>query len=484
MINDVKIKYNSLSLPIKASIWFLICSFLQKGISVITTPIFTRILSVSEYGSYNVFTSWEGIFSVIFTMNLFYGMYTRGLVKFEEDRNRFTSSIAGLLSTMIFIWLLIYLIFYKIVNIYIGLPINYMILMFLWIWSSAVFQMWAAEQRVDYKYKKLVIISLVVSVCSPLLSIIFMTIFKDKVFARILGMVFVSIIAYTWMYIQQIKNGKCFFSKKYWIHALTFSIPLLPHYLSQTILNSSDRIMIEKMVNSETAGIYSLAYSISMIMILFNNALSQTISPWIYKKIKNNKIKDISKIAYSTLVIIAGVNLLLMLVAPEVIAFFAPKTYHDAIWIIPPVAMSVYFMYEYDLFAKFAFYFEKTKSIALVTMIGAILNIVLNYVFIKMFGYIAAGYTTLICYILYAMLHFILMRKVCREKCNDNQPYDIKIVLLISVSFIVLGFCILLLYNNIFLRYSIIIIIIIVSILKRNYILKKIKSILNIKKES
>ena len=51
--------------PVKASIWFLICSFFQKGISTITTPIFTRIMTTAEYGHYNVFMSWMNIITPI-----------------------------------------------------------------------------------------------------------------------------------------------------------------------------------------------------------------------------------------------------------------------------------------------------------------------------------------------------------------------------------------------------------------------------------
>lgn len=50
-------KYQGMPVQVKASFWFLICSFLQKGISVLTTPIFTRLLTTVEYGRYNVFNS-------------------------------------------------------------------------------------------------------------------------------------------------------------------------------------------------------------------------------------------------------------------------------------------------------------------------------------------------------------------------------------------------------------------------------------------
>ena len=75
MLNRIKSKYNSIPIQVKASIWFLICSFLQKGISMLTTPIFTRILSTSEYGQYNVFNSWLGIVTVFVSMSLSGGVF-------------------------------------------------------------------------------------------------------------------------------------------------------------------------------------------------------------------------------------------------------------------------------------------------------------------------------------------------------------------------------------------------------------------------
>ena len=481
-MNKIISKYKSLPVIVKASFWFLICSFLQKGISVITTPIFTRLLTTAEYGAYNVFNSWENIIIVIVSLNLFYGVYTRGLVKFEEDRKKFSSSMQGLTVILLLIWLVIYLIFREQLNIIFGLNTKYMITMFIIIWATAVFQFWAAEQRVDYNYKKLVIITILASILNPLLSIIFILNFDDKVYGRILAIAIVSIICYGWMFFKQMFSGKEFFSRKYWKHALKFNIPLVPHYLSQTVLGSSDRIMIEKIVNVASAGIYGLAYSLSLIMILFNTALTQTISPWIYKKIKAKKIAQISPIAYSTLILIAFVNILLIAFAPEAVKIFAPSTYYNAIWVIPPVAMSVYFMYAYDLFAKFEFYFEKTKLIASATVSVAVLNLVLNYIFIRKFGYIAAAYTTLICYILYATFHYIFMRKVCKKECDNIQPYQTKTLLGITSIFLILGFVLMFLYNYPIIRFIAIIIIFTIAILKRKVIIESIKKILNLKK--
>lgn len=468
-------KYQILPVQLKASFWFLVCSFLQKGISVITTPIFTRLLSTQEYGSYNVYTSWQNILVIFITLNLFYGVYTKGLIKFETNRETFSSSMYGLVSALVVIWLIIYLPLHEWWNSFLDLRTAEVLMMILSIWATSIFSFWAAAQRFDYKYRKLVLLTIIVSIAKPALSIFLIRICEDKVLARIAGITIVELVSYVGLYFFQYKRNTTFYNKEYWCYALAFNIPLIPHYLSQSVLNSADRIMIKQMVSLEAAGIYGLAYSISMIMKLFNTALLQTINPWLYKKIKNNELQKIGNIAYLALMVIAVVNLVLIALAPEMVAIFAPRSYYEAIWVIPPVAMSVFFVFEYSLFADFEFYFEKTKSIMAASIIGAVLNIALNYIFIRIYGYYAAGYTTLFCYIVYALGHYYFMRQICNKELNGYRVYDPKIIFLISGGFVLIGFLLLLTYRLPLIRYIIVFSSIVALIIFRH----KIKSILS-----
>lgn len=475
--------YRSLSNPVKASFWFLICSFLQKGISVITTPVFTRLLSTAEYGQYSVFNSWYGIALILIALSLSAGVHSQGIVKYEEERDVFTSSLLGLTLTSAAVWTLVYFLFRTYWNNTLGLTTVQVLCMLSLVLTTSIFNFWANGERVDFKYKTLVIVTLLVSVFKPLLSILFITHSQDKVTARILGIVIVELLAYGWMCCVQMRKGKTFFSKKYWLYALAFNLPLIPHYLSQTVLNSADRIMIERMIGASEAGIYNLAYSIALIMTLFNTALMQTISPWMYRKIKEKKEKDIAPIAYSTLIIIAVVNLLLILMAPEIVAVFAPKPYYQAIWVIPPIALSAFFMYAYDLFAKFAFYYEKTGFIMIASVVGATVNVILNYFFIQKYGFIAAGYTTLVCFILYALGHYVFMQKVCREFCEKRYPYETITIVFIALPFIALGFALLFTYNHPVLRYSVFLTALVFCAVCRKKILSMFNRVLCLKKE-
>ena len=476
-------KYRQLPRQVKASLWFLICSILQKGISVISTPIFTRLLSPTEYGQYNVFLSWSEILAIFITLRLAYGVYTRGLVKFEEDSKAYSSSMQGLSLVLCLFFTIIYVVTHDFWNSLFHLTTVQMLCMLIMIWATAVFQFWAAEQRVTLRYRELVLVTIIVSLLKPIVGVIMVLNAEDKVTARILGLTLVELIGYTGLFVYQMVRGKKFYSKKYWKYALMFNIPLLPHYLSQNVLNSADRIMIDHMIGAGEAGIYSLAYSISNLMILFNQALQNTLMPWIYKKIKADCSDEIKRIVYVSMIFIAAVNIVLIAFAPEAVFIFAPKTYHDAIWVIPPVAMSVFYMFSYNMFASVEFYYEKTQFIMVASVVGAVLNLILNYIFINIFGYVAAAYTTLFCYMVYAFGHYVFSCKVCDECMNGERIYDTKTLMIISGVFLSTGFVYLISYFNVYVRYFITVILFCVLFYYRKDIIKNISSILYIRKK-
>ena len=239
-------KYESFPIPMKASLWFLICAFLQKGITMLTTPVFTRILSTEEYGRFNIFFSWSGIITIFVSLNLSYGVYTQGLIKFDKDRDRFSSSLQGLSTTLIFIWTIIYIVFRDFWNNVFKLTTVQMLAMLVMIWTTAVFSFWASEQRVLYKYHFLVGLSLAVSVAKPLLGICFVNYAIDKVTARILSLLLVELMAYSGLYMAQMLRGKKFFYFKYLKHTrmvpLLDTIPLtdvFPEDISMTAISPS-----------------------------------------------------------------------------------------------------------------------------------------------------------------------------------------------------------------------------------------------------
>ena len=241
--------------------------------------------------------------------------------------------------------------------------------------------------------------------------------------------------------------------------------------------------MIQQLLGDNETGYYNLAYNVAMLMIIINSSLSQTLAPWTYQKLKSNNEKDINKIAIISCIIIACMNLLLIMIAPEVISIFAPKEYAEAAYVIPPVAMSVYLMCLYDWFARVEYYYEKTHYILISSVSGALVNLLLNYLFLPRFGYIAAGYTTLINYGVYAVLHYCFMRKICDEKIHGIHIYNEKHLLVVTTLFMILGFGISFTYKYSFIRFMIVMIMIIVLAIFRKNIYLELSKIISISKK-
>lgn len=463
-------KYDSLPVQARAAFWFLFCTVIQRSITIITTPIFTRLLTEDEYGGYGVFISWMGILSCFVTMYIFSGIYPQAIVKFDQKKDEYSSGMQGFTLTLVVIWCLIYYFGRGFWNGLLSMNTVEMLAMFIVMWGNAAFGFWSAEQRNDYKYRKLIIVTLAEAILQPVLSIILLMRCEDKVNGLVWGIAIANLVCYFPLFIAQMIKGRKFFSEEVWKYSLRLGIPLIPHYLSSVVLNSSDRIMIQRIVGDGPAGMYNLAYTISICGTLINQALLQTIQPWVYQRIKEGKYDAIKKMAYPALIAIGCINLMVILVAPELIRIFAPASYYEAIWVMPPVSLSVYYMFMYNLFSYFEFYFEKPVYVSVATFIGAGLNVLLNFIFIRLFGYVAAGYTTLVCYFAFAVAHYCFMRIICRNEINGAKIYDLKILTAISLAVTAAGFIIMLTYNHIYLRYGILLIALIVIVLKRKAI--------------
>jgi len=172
MLTKLKNKYSSLPVQVRASLWFLITNFMQKAISVISTPIFTRLLTTEQYGEYNVFQSWLGIITVIVTLNISAGVFLQGMVKFEDDAKVYASTMQGLTLTLCSVWTVIYFIFRDFFNQLLNLSTAQMCYMLLLIWTTAVFYFWSTEQRVNNNYRLLVALTMVVMLAQPALGVV------------------------------------------------------------------------------------------------------------------------------------------------------------------------------------------------------------------------------------------------------------------------------------------------------------------------
>lgn len=457
MVRKLFHKYRSLSYGVKAGLWFTFCNLVQKGISFITMPIFTRIMSQTDYGTYSTYLSWYNFLIIFTSLNLSYYVFSKGMVKYEDDRNGFVSSLQSLSTVSTIAVFLLYIIFRNNVNKWLGMSTSLMICMFIHMMFEPSIAYWTARKRFEYDYIKVVIVTILISLLNPILGI--MMVLKstyNAVLARAISTSAVYLVFGLFLYIIIQRRGKKLINIKYWKYALAFNLPLIPHFLSSTVLSQADRVMITNLTGANNTALYSVAYSLGMVTLLFSQAIQQALLPWQYTKLKTEEYINLQDIPSITMIIVMGINILFIAFAPEIMSIVAPSNYAEAIWALPPVCSSVFFMYLFNLFANIEYYFEESKYVAVASILAAMLNIGLNYVFIPVFGYVAAGYTTLACYILLAISHYYCMRLICKKNRFYVEPYNTKVIIIVSNVLLLLMFIVIVFYRSMIVRYLII----------------------------
>ncbi|MBO6112254.1 MAG: polysaccharide biosynthesis C-terminal domain-containing protein [Lachnospiraceae bacterium] len=107
-------------------------------------------------------------------------------------------------------------------------------------------------------------------------------------------------------------------------------------------------------------------------------------------------------------------------------------------WVVPPVALGTLCQYFYTNYVNQELFYKKTVMIAVNSIIAALINTGLNYVFIKKYGYAAAAYTTLAGYFILMCLHFISTRFILKEKLYADGRYFIMVITVTAAGLLIM----------------------------------------------
>lgn len=468
--------------PAKASIWYTICSIMQKGISLLLIPMYVRLMTTEEYGVYTLAQSWEGILLVFTTLNLAAYAFNNCLIQNEDEREKVTGAFGGLIIFLTIICIAVFLLFHSFWERIFSLSGKFILLMLLDSCFVVLIDLWYARKKFDYAYRGVAVVTVGISLLNLIVGLIFVIYAPEKAFAAFLAGTCIRGIAAFILMIDIWNKGHCLFEKRFWSYAIHFNIPLIPHFLSTRVLQQADRVMIEKYCGMSQAGIYGFSYKITEAMVIFNSAFLASIIPWTYRKLKEQKFKDIFPSVFLTVVLIGGINLILVLLAPEVIAILGTSDYEEAVFVIPPVACSVYLMYLFNCFVNITYYYEENKKITMASIIAAFLNVGLNWWLIPRYGYLAAGYTTLVSYICLAVMHGVMQHITLKKNGIHEEVYRMSILIFFSIAFILLCLSSNLLYQNRLSRYGILCILLLVMIIKRKVMLEMLSINANCKR--
>lgn len=480
---NIRSKMRNMTIGVKASIVYTFASLLSKGMAIITVPIFTRLMSTEQMGIVNLFNSWQSMIGAIATLSLTSGGYMVAMHEYENRRDKYMSSVLTLTSVVALFIAGVYFISPGFWNNVTGLSTPLIILMIFGFFVSPATDFWLARQRYEYKYVLAGIVIASSTIIASIISVV-AVIIASKTNIQHLGAIrLFSSYAITyclalilWIYIMI--KGKTFVKKEFWKFSLTLSVPLIGNSIAMQVLSVSDRMMISKMISNSAVGIYSILYTISSLSLIVWSAINSSFVPFLFENIeKKSQRKSIQKTATQLMIMYSVVAIAMTIIAPEIVKILATEEYYEAIYIMPPIAAGIFLTSISNMYSNIIIYYKKTKYIMISSILAATLNVILNYECIKIWGYMAAAYTTLFAYIVLAIIQCIVSKKIYSNNGNntgDSIYEDRKLVILSIITIISCLLC-LVLYTHTIIRYCVIIGLVIFTIVNKNKIMNFIQ---------
>ena len=415
-----------------------------NGINFFTVPIFTRMLGTENYGIVSIYTTWVQVLSIVM------GIQTGGTIAVskayfdEKEQNAYFSSALFLSCITSAAITLLTVIFIQPISAFMKLDRVIVFLMLLQGFGSYVISFATLKFIYAKEASKNFLVSVLVSIFSVVISLILIvniSNFSDRYWGRIIGYALSNIVIGAALAVTILAKGKTFYHKAYWKFCLPLCLPLIFHHLSQIVLAQCDRIMLQQLLNDNgIVGIYSFIFTFVHILNIIWSALNNTWVPFYYDYVKQNNIELIHRRSKNYMFLYTTLCAGFVLLSPEVVKLFSSADFWSGMELIPIIAFSCYMVFLYSFPVNFEFYHKKTILIACGTCSAAVVNIVLNFLFIPLWGNIGAATATAISYIMLFLFHQIIAKYVIKQEYHYSWIMflpGIVVMLLVSALFYV-----------------------------------------------
>lgn len=426
-------KRTIITLPAKASVFYTLTGAFERGINVLFTPIFTRILSPSEYGVYPLYTSWLGIFTVFLTLELSGNIIYRALSRYKDKSVELIMNSYIILFALSSIALLTITTFADFFEGLTGLSLRVILYLILQILINGIINLYISFCKYSYKYKLPSFINLLNAILSPTLAFSLIYFFDVRRGARIIAPLIVGGIIALPIFIHIFKSTSARFSFDIIRYLLKLSAPLLPHFLSLSVMAQSGKIFIGNFFGDAYVAKYSLVFSVGFIFTLFTSGIQSSLLPWINRKLSHGAGHTVDLLCERLFALFSVLSLLSVTFMPEGLRVLAPLEYSDALVAVYPISISVLLSFLSTTLYTVIVYYERSYLVTLSSVSSAIITILLHLVITRRLSYLGAGLVQAIGSLALVVLYSLILGSVL--KIHQFKPQKYLKTLLLSIAF-------------------------------------------------
>lgn len=434
---------------IKAGVANFFGSFFVKAISFLTVPIFTNLLSPGEFGEVSIFQTYLSIGIIVICFH-FDSALQIGKIDYGDDFDKYASTMVKI-SLVIFSFVFLFSLFnYDFLAKILGLQSKYVLFLVFFSFQDFIISYFIMYNITQLKYKMNLFISIFNVIGSILLSLFFVLYLFDfdKGLGRVLGIELIKTPIFIYILFKMLWRKKKNSIKEkfdYFRYTVKISIPQIFNHISHTIMGQCDRLIINFYLGLSEVGIYSIAYTFGTIIEMIHNSIENVWRSWFFDKLRNNQIKTIKRISFVYVLLFSIMAISFTLFIDIVFKLFISSVYWEGLSFIVPIMLGVYFLFMASFYISVEYYTKQNKIIAFATTLIAIINLIGNLLFIPIFGYSVAAYTTLISYVFLYIFHYIVVVIIQKESI-----YNDKEMMLVSIYTVIICFMASLIHNLFF----------------------------------
>jgi len=387
---------------------------LLRGISFFLLPLYTNLLSKYD----------AGIIFLIYTVLAFLNpIYTYGmnssLFKFYNNDNFspktvLSTSFISLFLSSSFLTFLLILFSYNINWIIVeNSSINWFLFLSLILFSDSISSRIFVVVRLRQKPLYFLGVGLLNIVLSVSLNYSLIKVYEMGVFGAVLALLFVAVLQMIVLFPFIISSISPFnFSFNLFKSMFRFALPFLPSALLFVVMGFSDRWFIKYFLNTESVGLYGAGYKLASIMSLAVTAFNLNWQPY-YLKFKNNDKNRFGGIGNLVIVVLILIFTLLIYFVHDIASLnfngtsLIGEDFQKGLIIVPYIALGYLFYGIYVLQMPSVFILNKQNWGLVFWSMGAIINIIGNYILIPRFGFIGAAYSSAFSYLIMMLSLYI-----------------------------------------------------------------------------
>lgn len=441
------------SLAIKVGFWYVFSSFVAKSLAFLTTPIFSRLMSETDYGEFTNFASWVTTLFIVTSLEMF-NTLPRAYYDYNDKYDAYNSSIAVASCIVAALCYVLFLLFSRWLFDIVAIPPEYVHMLFFLLMLQAGKQIYLTRERTLYRYKSVMIITLANVMIPTLIAVALVYTLPQRyhLAGRIYGTYIPMAVLDLGCMAALLVKGRTF-SLKYVRYALTLSMPLLVHYLAAYLLTSTNVIVTKSVLGAEAAALVSIATSVIHILTVLSEALTGAVTTWLMDNLEQ---KNYQKIRRDTIIYVVGLAVIsagVILFTPEIVWILGGRKYQEASALIPMLVFSVFIQSASAIFTVILTYEKKVAKTVVFTAAAAVCSIVLKMIFLTRFGEESLPIINAVTFAFLFVINYILVAKT-RHKAAINVKGMAGIMLIVGVLAVISH----ILYAHMFLRFGIILI--------------------------